>query len=166
MAELSLTVNGEDHTVDVDPAKPLADVLRDELGLPGTKQSCSTGICGACTVRIDGEARKSCLHMAGAVEDADIRTVEDLVDGETNELHPVQEAFLEEFSFQCGFCTPGFLNSTLSLLDENPNPTEEEIKDALHGNICRCTGYVAILEGVKAAAEKYDPETEVEAAGD
>lgn len=159
MAELSLTVNGREYTIDVDPARPLADVLRDDLGLKGTKQSCSTGVCGACTVRIDGDARKSCLTMVGSVEGNDVRTVEDLADPATEKLHPVQEAFLEEFSFQCGFCTPGFLNSTVSLLDENPNPTEEEIKDALHGNICRCTGYIAILEGVKSAAERYPSAT-------
>lgn len=158
MVELTLTVNGDEHTVDVDPAQPLADVLREDLGLKGTKQSCSSGICGACTVRIDGEARKSCLHMAGRVQDADIRTVEDLSAGE--EISPVQEAFLEEFSFQCGFCTPGFLNTTTAFLEDNPDPSEEEIKDAIHGNICRCTGYVSIVEGVKSAAEKIDNRAE------
>lgn len=154
MAELTLTVNGKERSVDVDPAKPLADVLRDDLGLKGTKQSCSSGVCGACTVRIDGEARKSCLHMAGRAEGKDIRTVEELSDGE--ELSPVQEAFMEEFSFQCGFCTPGFLNTTTAFLEDNPDPSEDEIKDAIHGNICRCTGYISILEGVKSAADKLE----------
>lgn len=165
MAELTLTVNDERRTLDVDPATPLADVLHDDLGLQGTKQGCSTGVCGACTVRIDGEARKSCLQMVGGVEDADVRTVEDLEDGD---LSPVQEAFLEEFSFQCGFCTSGFLNTAAAFLAENPDPTEEEIADAIHGNLCRCTGYVAIVEGISAAAQKLpasspDRETERDA---
>lgn len=164
MTELTLTVNDEEHTVDVDPAKPLADVLRDDLGLKGTKQSCSTGVCGACTVRIDGDARKSCLHMAGRAAGKDIRTVEELDDD--GELSPVQEAFMEEFSFQCGFCTPGFLNTTTAFLDENPDPTDEEIKDAIHGNICRCTGYISILDGVKSAAEKLDSQPDDVASDD
>lgn len=152
MTDLIFNVNGTEHEVDVDPAKPLADVIRDDLGYTGTKQSCSTGVCGACTVRIDGEARKSCLHMAGQAADHEIETVESLsTDGE---LHPVQAAFIDEFSFQCGFCTPGFLMSTLSLLEENPDPSEEEIEDAIHGNICRCTGYRAIVDGVEEAARR------------
>lgn len=156
MTDLRLTVNGTEHEVDVNPLKPLADLLHDDLGYKGTKQSCSTGVCGACTVRIDGEARKSCLHMAGKVADADIQTVEGLAsDGE---LHPIQEAFIDEFSFQCGFCTPGFLMSTAALLEENADPDEDEIADALHGNICRCTGYVAIVDGVKEAARRVGDE--------
>lgn len=154
MFELTLTVNGEERVVDVEPTKPLVDVLRDDLELKGTKRSCSSGVCGACTVRIDGEARKSCLHFAGSVEGASVETVEGLA--QDDELHPVQEAFLEEFSFQCGFCTAGFLLSTVSLLERSPNPTADEIKDALRGNLCRCTGYVSIVEGVRNAAEKMD----------
>lgn len=156
MTDLQLTVNGIEHEVDVNPVKPLADLLHDDLGYKGTKQSCSTGVCGACTVRIDGEARKSCLHMAGQVAGADVQTVEGLE--EDGELHPIQEAFIDEFSFQCGFCTPGFLMSTAALLDENPDPDEEEITDALHGNICRCTGYIAIVDGVKEAARRVGDE--------
>jgi len=156
MTDISLTVNGIEHEVDVDPTTPLADLLHDELGYKGTKQSCSTGICGACTVRIDGQARKSCLHMAGQVAGAEVQTVEGLeTDGE---LSPIQAAFIDEFSFQCGFCTPGVLMSTAALLDENPDPDEDEIVDALHGNICRCTGYIAIVDGVKEAARRLQDE--------
>ena len=152
--ELTFTVNDTEHELDVDPTMPLADVLHDELGYRGVKQSCSTGVCGACTVRIDGGARKSCLHMAGQAAGHDIQTVEGLA--ENGELHPIQEAFIDEFSFQCGFCTPGFLMSTAALLEENPDPDDDEIRDALHGPICRCTGYLAILDGVKEAARRVE----------
>ena len=152
MTELSLTVNGEEEVVDVNPAKPLARVLREDISLTGTKQGCSTGVCGTCTVRIDGEARKSCLQMAGQVADAEIETVENLSDGD--DLTPLQQSFIDEFSLQCGFCTPGFLMSATALLDENPDPSEEEIKEAIHGNVCRCTGYKSIVRGIEEAAAK------------
>lgn len=161
MTEYTLAINGREHEVDVDPSRSLLKVIRYDLGLTGTQQACSTGVCGACTVRIDGEARKSCMHLIGMVADADIETVEGLARGD--DLHPIQEAFIEEFSLQCGFCTPGFVMSTAALLDETPDPSEAEIKEALHGNICRCTGYTSIIKGVKTAAGKLDAE---EAKGD
>jgi carbon-monoxide dehydrogenase small subunit len=156
MTEFELDVNGETHAVDVDPAKPLAAVLREDLGLTGTKQGCSTGVCGACTVQIDGEARKACMHMVGVVADREIRTVEGLADGE--DLHPVQEGFVEEFGLQCGFCTPGFVMSAAALLEENPDPSEAEIKEAIHGNTCRCTGYTKIIDSIEYAADAVDGE--------
>lgn len=161
MTELTLTVNGRERTVDVDPAASLLDVLRTELDLTGTKEGCSTGVCGACTVRIDGEPRKSCMHIAGQVQGQSVQTVEALSDGDS--MHPVQEAFLEEFSLQCGFCTPGFVMSAVALLEENPDPSDEEIETALHGNTCRCTGYQMIFEGVRRAAEEVSAETPTEA---
>ena len=151
---LNFKVNDATHEINIDPSMPLADVLHDTLGYKSVKQSCSTGICGACTIRINGEARKSCLHMAGQAADSDISTVEGL--SKNGSLSPLQEAFIENFSFQCGFCTPGFLMSTAALLDENSNPSDEEIRDSLHGNICRCTGYLAILDGVKDAAKRMN----------
>ncbi len=154
MTELTLTVNGTDHEVDVDPARPLSEVLREELDLKGTKQGCSTGVCGACTVRIDGEARKACMQMVGGATETEIQTVEGLADGD--ELHPVQEGFVEEFGLQCGFCTPGFIMSAVSLLEENPDPTDEEIKTAIHGNTCRCTGYTKIVDSIRYAAEQLN----------
>lgn len=160
MTEFELDVNGETYEVDVDPAKPLAAVLREDVGLTGTKQGCSTGVCGACTVQVDGEARKACMHMIGVVADAEIRTVEGLADGE--DLHPVQEGFVEEFGLQCGFCTPGFVMSAASLLEENRDPSESEIKEAIHGNTCRCTGYTKIIDSIEYAAEELrDDEGEV-----
>lgn len=156
MTELTLTVNGVEHDVDVDPSKPLSEVIREEIGLTGTKQGCSTGVCGACTVRIDGEARKACMQMVGGVADAEIETIEGLADGD--ELHPVQEGFVEEFGLQCGFCTPGFIMSAVSLLEENPDPSEEEIKTAIHGNTCRCTGYTKIIDSIEYAADRLDAE--------
>ena len=152
MTEFTLSINGDDHEVDVDPAKPLAAVLREDVGLTGTKQGCSTGVCGACTVRVDGEARKACMQMTGVVSDAEIQTVEGLADGD--DLHPVQEGFVEKFGLQCGFCTPGFVMSAAALLEENPDPSEEEIKHAIHGNTCRCTGYTKIVESIEYAAER------------
>ncbi|RQG88052.1 (2Fe-2S)-binding protein [Natrarchaeobius halalkaliphilus] len=164
MTELTLTVNDEQQTIDVDPSKPLVDVLRDDLGLTGTKKGCSTGVCGACTVRIDDEPRKACMHIAGMVDGKSIETIETLSDGD--DLHPVQEAFLEEFSLQCGFCTPGFIMSAVALLEENPDPTDEEIETALHGNTCRCTGYDMIFEGVKRAANEMNNESAAQPADD
>lgn len=161
MTELTLSINGDEAVVDVDPARTLVKVLRDDLGLTGTKHGCSTGVCGACTVQIDGEARKSCMHLVAMVADSEIRTIEGLSDD--GELHPIQEAFVEEFSLQCGFCTPGFIMSTSALLAENPRPSEAEIEEAIHGNICRCTGYRSIIKGVKRSSDlmtEADPAAE------
>ena len=149
---LNFKVNDTTHETNIDPSMPLADVLHDVLGYKSVKQSCSTGICGACTIRIDGEARKSCLHMAGQAADSNISTVEGL--SKNGSMSPLQEAFIDNFSFQCGFFTTGFLMSAAALLDENSAPSEEEIRDSLHGNICRCTGYLSIIDGVKDAAKR------------
>jgi len=149
---LRLRVNGEDYEVYVEPWHTLADVLRNELGLTGTKQGCDTGYCGACTVLIDGKTVKSCVVMARQVQGRDIVTVEGL--GRDGELDPLQQAFIDKFAIQCGFCTPGMLLSAKALLMENPHPSEDEIKEAIIGNLCRCTGYTKIVEAIHAAAER------------
>lgn len=154
MAKLpvTLTVNGDEYDLLIEPRKTLLAVLRDTLGLTGTKEGCSTGDCGACTVIVDGRAVTSCMVLGVTAADKAITTVEGLaVDGE---LHPVQQAFIDTGGYQCGFCTPGFIVASKTLLDENPNRTEEEFRHALGGNICRCTGYTKILEAVMQAAEE------------
>lgn len=145
-------VNGNEYETVIEPQMTLADVLRDQLGFTGTKVSCGTGDCGACTVLIDGKPVLSCLTLAMTARDKNILTIEGLAEG-TN-LHPIQSAFIECGAIQCGFCTPGQIMATKALLDENPNPTREEVKEALAGNLCRCTGYVKIVNAVLAAAEK------------
>jgi len=149
---LKLRVNGEDYELYAEPWHTLLDVLRNELGLTGTKQGCDTGYCGACTVLIDGKAVKSCVVMARQVQGRDIVTVEGL--SRDGELDPLQQAFIDKFAIQCGFCTPGMLLSAKALLMENPHPSEDEIKEAIMGNLCRCTGYTKIVEAIRAAAEK------------
>ena len=158
---LQLNVNGEDYDLYAEPWKVLRDVLRDELGLTGTKEGCTTGNCGACTVLIDGKAVKSCLILACQAEDKKILTIEGL--SENGKLHPIQQAFIDHFAVQCGFCTPGMILSAKALLDEIPNATEEDVKHALHGNLCRCTGYVKILEAILSAKEKMLKEVKDEA---
>jgi carbon-monoxide dehydrogenase small subunit len=149
---LSLSVNGRPVEIVVQPQQTLLDVLRDTLGLMGTKEACGTGDCGACTVLVGGEPVCSCLLLAVEAEGQEVTTVEGLAtDGE---LHPVQEAFIEHGALQCGFCTPGMLLSTVALLDGNDRPSEDEIRDALAGNLCRCTGYDKIVRAVQAAAEE------------
>jgi carbon-monoxide dehydrogenase small subunit len=148
---LRIRVNGEDFEIFIEPWKSLADLLRDELNLTGVKIGCNEGQCGSCTVLIDGKPVKSCLVLAPMVNGKEILTVEGL--SNDGRLHPLQEAFIKHFAVQCGFCTPGFILAAKSLLDENPNPTEEEIRKWLAGNLCRCTGYVKIIEAVLAAAE-------------
>jgi carbon-monoxide dehydrogenase small subunit len=147
---LILRVNGEDYNVFTEPWKTLVRVLRDDLGLTGVKEGCNTGSCGACTVLIDGKAVKSCLVLASQTKGKEILTIEGLG---KNGLHPLQQAFVERFAIQCGFCTPGMILAAKGLLDENPNPTMEDVKLGLSGNLCRCTGYVKIVEAVLAAAE-------------
>ncbi len=148
---LMLGVNGEDIEVYVEPWKTLRDVLRDELELTGTKAGCSSGRCGACTVLINGKAVKSCLILAPQAQGQEIITIEGLgKDG----LHPLQQAFIDHFAVQCGYCTPGMILSAKALLDENPNPTYEEVREGLMGNLCRCTGYVKIMEAILAARDK------------
>ena len=153
MPSITLTVNGKERTADISPDTPLLWVLRDTLGLTGTKYSCGIGLCGACTVHVDGEATQSCTVSVSQVVGREITTIEGLPDPVTGEIHPVQKAFMEKMGFQCGFCTPGMIISAKALLDENPNPTEAEVREALSGNLCRCTGYVKIFESVLAAAE-------------
>lgn len=150
---IQLQVNGVIEEVFVEPSWTLARVLRQQLGLTGTKVSCEIGNCGACTVIIDGKAVKSCLYLAMKARGKEIITIEGLR-GTDGELHPLQEAFIEHFAVQCGYCTPGMIMSAKALLDENPTPTEEEVKDELRGNLCRCTGYTKIVEAVLAAADK------------
>jgi len=149
---VSLRVNGREHTVEVESRMTLADCLREKLALTGTHLGCEHGVCGACTVLVDGQTARSCLMLAVQADGAEITTVEGLaVDGE---LHPIQEAFVEEHGLQCGFCTPGFLMSIHELLAENLNPSDDEIRDVLGGQICRCTGYQSILRAVHSAAAK------------
>ncbi len=152
--EISVTVNGVSYQREVEVRMTLADFLRHELGLGGTHVGCEHGICGACNILIDGKAMRSCLQLAVQVDGAQITTVEGLRNLETGELHPVQQAFIEEHGLQCGFCTPGFMMSTLELLGENPNPSDEEIKHAIGGNLCRCTGYENILRSIRLAATR------------
>ena len=148
--KVAITVNGTEHTDDVEPRLLLVHYLRDLLGLTGTNVGCDTTSCGACTVLIDGESVKSCTVFAVQADGCEVTTVEGLAQGD--ELHPVQQAFHEQHALQCGYCTPGFVLATISLLKENPNPSEVEIRDGLEGNLCRCTGYHNIVRAVQAAA--------------
>ena len=148
---LSITVNGIDRTILVEPWYSLLDTLRDELRLTGTKKGCDEGDCGACTVLLNGQPVTSCLVLAQSGHDAEVTTVEGLASG--GELHPVQRSFAENGGLQCGYCTPGLIMATVGLLNENPDPTEEEVKFGLGGNLCRCTGYSKVIEAVMAAVE-------------
>jgi len=145
MAELRLKVNGEEHRVDAHPMARLLDVLRDDLHLTGTKEGCGEGECGACAIWIDGELAVSCLVPALQADGADVRTVEGLAQGG---LHPLQQSFLDHGGAQCGICTPGMLMAAAKLLETRPSPSEGEIREALAGNLCRCTGYMGIFEAV------------------
>ncbi len=147
---IRLTVNGAEYDISIKPWATLLDVLREDLGLTGTKEGCGVGECGACTVLMDGEAVNSCLVLAKEADGRRITTIEGLAEGDI--LHPIQQAFVDVGGMQCGFCTPGMILSTKALLDENSNPSEEEIRKALEGNFCRCTGYTKIIESVKTAA--------------
>ncbi len=149
---VKLTVNGAPYERDVEPRLLLSDFLRHDLGLTGTHVGCEHGVCGACTILFDGEPVRSCLMFAVQADGHRITTVEAL--GAMDDLHPLQEAFRESHAVQCGFCTPGFLMSLTPFLEENPDPTEEEIREAISGNLCRCTGYQHIVDAVKLAAEK------------
>ena len=149
---IRLSVNGTTHTVTVEPRRTLADVLREDLSLTGTHVGCEHGVCGACTVLWDGAPVRSCLLFAIQLDGAALTTVEGLADGE--QLHPIQEAFWATHGLQCGFCTPGILLTAKALLDENPSPDEAEIREAIGGNLCRCTGYHFIVEAIATAARK------------
>ena len=150
--KIRFKVNGVMEEVNVEPGWSLAYVLREVLNLMGTKVGCETGNCGTCTVLVDGKAIKSCLLLAVKAKGKEIVTIEGLK-GKEGGLHPLQEAFMEHFAVQCGYCTPGMILAAKALLDENANPTEEEVRRGLSGNLCRCTGYVKIVEAVLAAKE-------------
>ncbi len=149
---IEITVNGETVHHQVPARRLLSDFLRDDLHLTGTKRGCETGICGACSVLVDGEVVKSCLMLAVQVQGRSITTVEGLADGET--LHPLQQSFMQCGGLQCGYCTPGFLMTSCAMLKHNPRPTADEVRHGLNGNLCRCTGYTQIVESILDAAEK------------
>ncbi|MDQ3738103.1 MAG: (2Fe-2S)-binding protein [Actinomycetota bacterium] len=149
--EITVTVNGTAHTADVEPRQLLVNFIRDQLDLTGTNVGCDTSSCGACTVHLDGEAVKSCTILAVQADGSDVGTIEGLAtDGE---LHPMQQAFMENHGLQCGFCTPGMVMAATSLLEENPSPSEEDVRLGLEGNLCRCTGYHNIVQAVLACAK-------------
>lgn len=150
MTAVALTVNGTRAEAEVQPRQLLVYFLREQLGLTGTNVGCDTTSCGACTVLLDGESVKSCTVLAVQADGCEVTTIEGLAPGD--ELHPVQQAFHEQHALQCGYCTPGFVMAAVSLLQEHPNPTEEEIRRGLEGNLCRCTGYHNIVRAVEAAA--------------
>ncbi|MCG6893642.1 MAG: (2Fe-2S)-binding protein [Desulfobacteraceae bacterium] len=154
--EITLHVNGDEYPIAVDPWRTLNEVLREDLNLTGTKFGCGSGDCGACTVLVEGRSVNSCLTLAVEMDGREITTVEGLApSGER--LHPIQEAFVERGAIQCGFCTPGMELSALHLLEKNPKPTEAEIRSAISGNLCRCTGYNKIVEAVADAAGRMKP---------
>jgi len=149
--QINLKVNGEEHEIEIEPNRLLLQVLRDNLGLTGTKEGCSIGVCGACSVIIDRRLVSSCLTLAAGCAGKNIETIEGLA--KDGKLHPLQQAFIEYGGFQCGICTPGQIMAAKALLDENPNPSEDEVKEWMSGNLCRCTGYYKILEAVMAVVE-------------
>jgi len=153
--KVPLTVNGRDYVLYEYPYKTLLEVLRESLGLIGVKHGCDDSNCGVCTVLVDGQAVKSCTMLIGQAKGKKITTIEGLANGE--ELHPLQQAFIDHFAVQCGYCTPGMILTAKAILDENPNATEQDIRDGLHGNICRCTGYKKIVEAIEAVRDgEYD----------
>jgi len=152
IVKLDITVNGVKHSLKIDPNLRLLDLLRDELSLTGTKEGCGIGECGACTVLLDGRAVNACLILAAQCAGREVCTIEAFSDGDR--LHPLQQSFLDHGAVQCGFCTPGMILSAAALLRENPDPTEREIRVAISGNLCRCTGYTQIVEAVQSVAGK------------
>ena len=157
---IKFVLNGNRMEMEIEPCWTLLQLLRDELEMTGTKSGCESGECGACTVLFNGRAVNSCLFPAMEIEGATVTTIEGLAKP-SGELHPLQTAFIEKGAVQCGYCTPGMIMGAKALLDENPNPTDEEIRHALAGNICRCTGYVQIIEAVKAASHTLTTKGEV-----
>lgn len=150
----TLRVNGAEHRLAIRPYDVLLDVIRDRIGLTGTRRGCDMGTCGCCAVHVDGRPVLSCLMLALEAEGAEIRTIEGVAAGEPGgALHPLQEAFVQTGGSQCGFCTPGFIMSALALLDRNDDPGEDEIREAISGNVCRCTGYIAIIDSIRMAAK-------------
>ncbi len=160
---ITVEVNGRAHRSTVEPRTLLVDYLRDDLGLTGTRIGCDTGQCGACTVIVDGQSVKSCMVLAVQADGAHVRTVEGLA--QDGRYHAVQQGFWEKHGLQCGFCTPGFMMQTVQILEDNPDPSDEEIRDALEGNLCRCTGYQNIVEAVKAAGATIRSGAETMAVG-
>ncbi len=155
--QLILTVNGEDHEIEAEPNRLLLYALRDDIGLTGTKEGCSIGVCGACSVIVDGRLVSSCLTLAVGCQGKKIETIEGLA--KDGKLHPLQQAFIEYGGFQCGICTPGQIMAAKALLDENSKPSEEEVREWMSGNLCRCTGYYKILESVMAVVnDKISPD--------
>ena len=149
--KVRLKVNSTDYELDIPARRLLVDCIRYDIGLTGTKESCSVGVCGACAVLVDGEMYASCITLAVSVDGSEITTIEGIA--ENGKLHPVQQAFIDHGGFQCGICTPGQVIAAKSLLEENPKPTEDEIKEYMMGNLCRCTGYYGILNSIAAAAD-------------
>ena len=154
--DISLKINENKYNITVDTRMTLLEAIREKVGLTGTKEGCSVGECGTCTVLLDGKPVYSCLMLAVEAEGKDIMTIEGLADEDG--LHPIQKAFVEHGAVQCGFCTPGMILSAKALLDDNPNPTEDDIRRAISGNICRCTGYVKIIEAIGSLSSKHDGE--------
>ncbi len=152
MTRVSLTINGEPRAADVEPRTLLVYLIRDELKLAGTNVGCDTSSCGSCTVLLDGESVKSCTLLAVQADGRAVTTIEGMADGET--LHPLQDAFHRNHGLQCGFCTPGMIMAAASFLRENPSPTEEQVREALEGNLCRCTGYQNIVDSILDAAQR------------
>lgn len=149
--KVRLTINKKAYEVEVPARRTLVDMIRYDLGLTGTKEACSVGVCGACTVLLDGRIAASCITLAVQADGAEITTIEGIADGD--KLHPLQESFMNNGGFQCGICTPGQIVASKALLDSNPHPTEDEIKEWMMGNLCRCTGYYQIIESIQKAAE-------------
>lgn len=151
MKEIRFTLNGKSYAMSVKPWRTLLELIREDLSLTGTKEGCGQGECGSCTVVMGGKTVNSCLVPALEADNQEIITIEGLADGDN--LHPIQEAFVEQAGMQCGFCTPGMIMSAKALLDKNPTPSQEEIREGIAGNFCRCTGYTKIIESISAAAE-------------
>ena len=152
MTEITVNVNGKSYTREIEPRMLLVHFIRDVLGLTGTNIGCETSVCGACTILMDGQAVKSCTQLAVQADGSDVTTIEGLANN--GDLHPVQEGFWEKHGLQCGYCTPGMIMSGVDLLKNNPNPTEDEIRHGIEGNLCRCTGYHNIVKAIQYAAEK------------
>jgi carbon-monoxide dehydrogenase small subunit len=150
---ITFNLNGEPVEVEIEPHLTLLQLLRDKLEMTGTKEGCGMGECGACTVLLDGKAINSCIFPALEVEGRNVTTIEGIMDSQGN-LHPIQKSFIEHGAIQCGFCTPGMILSAKALLDENPNPSEEEIRNGIAGNLCRCTGYLQIIQAIKTVREQ------------
>ncbi len=156
MPTIKMTVNGEEVSGEVEGRTLLVQFIREHLGLTGTHIGCDTSQCGACTIHVNGRAVKSCSLLAAHVDGGDVQTIEGLADGD--KLHPMQEAFRQHHALQCGFCTPGMVMSAIGIINDNPDPTEKEIREALEGNICRCTGYHNIVKAIGAAAKEMEQE--------